>query len=115
MSNVKAFLRIIDEAKPKYWLMENVPRAQMFIGPATVTTYLGVRHMRRSFWGNFPPFLIHRQNGKIVYEGLHKYQRVLKKAIEVSTNGPWRKWERARIPKPVSRALGRAIIQALEK
>ena len=114
MSNIKAFLRIVKEAEPRFWLMENVPRAQEFIGKAKVTTYLGVRHMRRSFWGKFPMFLIHRQNGKIVYSGLHKYQRVLKKAIAVNTSGPWRAWERARIPLPVARALGRAVKEAIE-
>ena len=102
LSTVKAFLRIVDEADPTFWLMENVPglAPHLKIKPQ-VKTRLG-QGMTRCFWGNFPPFLITRtmnkrisisDNGKLDWKGSSK----LKTQI------------RAKIPLPIARALGHAM------
>lgn len=101
LENVYAFFRIIQEAKPKFWLMENVPNlAKHIIVKPKMTTYLS-RTMRRSFWGNFPPFLVPRSNKMPICTG--KWDSKL------------RKWQRAKIPFAFSFALAQACKDALLK
>lgn len=106
---INAFLKIIEDAEPKYWLMENVPGLKKHFPNPRVETYLGVRTMKRCFWGNFPSFLIFRTQGKTVYSKLHRYQRKARiKEPKAS------KWERAKIPLPIARALGSSVRQVIE-
>jgi len=102
LSMVKAFLRIVDEADPQFWLMENVPGLTPHLEmKPQVKTRLG-RGMMRCFWGNFPPFLITRS---------------MNKQISISTNGrlDWngpsklKSQMRAKIPLPVATAFAQAI------
>lgn len=94
---VNAFLRIVEEAEPKYWLLENVTGLEKYIGiPPKCKPRLS-KTMLRGFWGKFPSFLIPKDLNK-------------KKILDIQ--GPLRKWERAMIPLPVARALGRAIKEA---
>lgn len=51
MSCVDAVKRIVDQAKPRYWIMENVRGAIRFLGPPTARLFPWY------FWGNFPQFL----------------------------------------------------------
>lgn len=91
---VYAFLRIVEEAEPTYWIMENVVGLTEYldIKPRMITR-LG-KAMKRAFWGNFPAFFVVRD-----------YSLKPKENIQ----GKLRKWERAKIPISFSRALGRAV------
>lgn len=70
---VAHFFRMVDEIRPRFWLMENVPllRHYLLLKPK-VTAYLGYpRRMRRCFWGRFPPFFIKQSPRKLVRDELH--------------------------------------------
>lgn len=103
MRLVNAFINFVEIAKPKYWLMENVPGLQRYYCPAKVETYIG-RRMKRCFWGNFPKFLIPRD-----------YKKPLLDHAMRAKHNSLTSAERGRIPLPVARALGAAIRQALEE
>ena len=108
---VSEFLNFVAIAKPTYWLMENVPYlADYYRQPPRVTTYIS-ETMRRSFWGTFPSFLIPRDYNKgILSSGINRATGEPRKATHSFTyRGKLRSWERAYIPAPVSRALGRAV------
>ncbi len=96
---VNSYLRIVEEAEPTYWLMENVSGLCHFIHiKPTLETHLsysekGFKAMKRCFWGKFPPFLIFR--GTTIGK-----ERIGSKI---------KKWERAKIPLPIARALGKAV------
>lgn len=96
---VNAFLRIVKAADPKFWLMENVPYLEEYIGIKPKCVVRMSKTMVRGFWGEFPPFLVPTTN----------------KRNMMDIQGPLRRWERARIPLPVARALGRAVGRAVRK
>lgn len=116
MGMVNAFLKIVEESKPTYWLLENVPDLEKYLKRAPrTTTYIG-ESMRRSFWGNFPAFFILRDMGKKTFT-----KRKYLKGEHQGKNSPvcldgskYASWERARIPLTISRALGKAVKSALE-
>jgi len=95
---VKAFLRIVEEAQPTFWLMENVLGLCKYLDIPPRCRVRIYRTMVRCFWGNFPAFLVPYHGGR---------RRIY------DVQGPLRKWERAKIPVHVSRALGRAVKEAL--
>lgn len=95
MSKVNAFLRIVKEAEPRFWLMENVVRLEKYLGEPPRCKARLSKTMIRGFWGNFPAFLIPKDASK----GLIRH-----------TQGKLRSWERAKIPEPVARALGKAVM-----
>jgi len=97
MTIVNAFLRIVKEAKPKFWLMENVKRLTEHLELKPVCRARLGKGMYRYFWGKFPPFLIPLDMNKEIFH----------------LGGKFRKWERARIPLPVARALGKAVKEKL--
>lgn len=100
MSMVKAFMDIVVEAKPRFWLMENVPGLKKYFDlKPKVETHLG-RTMKRCFWGNFPSFFILRDYGTV--------------RIKADIQGPYRKWKRAKIPLTIARGLGKAVRDALQ-
>ena len=111
--NIYAFLEFIKNAHPKYWLMENVSGLQKYLWPARTETYLGIRTMKRCFWGTYPSFLIPQTVGKKVYSGMHRYQRDKRKkeglVIDPTGHYSLSKWKAAKIPLAVARALGRSI------
>ncbi len=106
MSLVNAFLNIVEMAKPRYWLMENVPNLVKYLDlKPRCKTFLGVA-MLRCLWGNFPSFLIpvDMNKKKFFHNGGDRYIRRLNvKETRLSS------WERAKIPLPVARALGNAV------
>jgi len=105
MELVNAFLEIVDRAKPKYWLMENVPELRKYLKmKPKVTSRLG-RGMMRCFWGKFPQFLIFRQMDKTISKS--------KNRLDWCGPEKMKSWERAKIPLPVARALGKAVKQQL--
>jgi len=98
LENVKAFLRIVKEAQPKFWLMENVPGLCKYLDIPPKRKVRLTRTMVRCFWGNFPPFLV---------------PCVERQKME-DVGGSLRKWLRAKIPLAVSRSFARAVKNALE-
>lgn len=114
---VRAYQDFIKEAKPKIWIMENVPNLQKHIGKAKLKTSLGVNNrMTRCFWGNFPMFLIPKDVGKYVYHHFYPSKSGKRKKDEgpiFQTQGKLRKWERAKIPLTCSRAFARACKEKL--
>ena len=95
---VHAFLRIVEEAKPTYGVMENVTGLTKYLDlKPTMITRLG-KGMKRAFWGHFPPFFVIRD-----------YSLKPKQDIQ----GKLRRWERAKIPIAFSRALGKAVRNAI--
>lgn len=112
---VNEFLTFVSIAKPTFWLMENVPYLvdYYWVKPRT-TTYIS-QTMRRSFWGTYPAFLVPRDyNKRILSSGVNRSTGELRKSTHNFTHtGKLRSWERAYIPGPVSRALGRAVRNAL--
>lgn len=109
MRLINAFLNFVDIAKPQYWCMENVPGLKEYykIHPRC-ETYFGTT-MKRCLWGNFPAFLIPLDMTK-----KSAFKPRSEGWCQRSGNGYLAQWERARIPIPVSRALGAAVRQALE-
>jgi len=117
MELVNAFLRVVKDANPKFWLMENVPRLADYFENPRFSTYLGVKHMKRSFWGNFPAFLVPKDAKKVVYAGHwdknpHRDNRP-KMSYVGDGLGKHKKWLIAKIPLTMSRALGRAVKEEL--
>jgi len=103
LTMVYAFLRIVEEAKPKYWLMENVVGLEKYLKQKPRYSNVKLtRYMKRSFWGNFPPFLIPLESGR-------------GKQRETTGWDKLAKWKRARIPFPVASSLGRALKRGLDE
>lgn len=100
LSMVNAFLQIVEEAEPKFWLMENVPGLSNHLDLKPRCKARLSKGMYRLFWGNFPAFLVPKS---------------LSKRNIWDIQGPLRKWERARIPLCVSRALGKTIADFTNK
>ena len=98
LTMVHAFLRIVEEAQPTFWLMENVKRLNEHLYLKPVCRARLGKGMYRYFWGKFPGFLIPRDMRKEIFH----------------LGGKLRSWERAKIPLPVARALGRAIKGEME-
>lgn len=96
---VNAFLRIVGEARPRYWLMENVVGLKDHLdSPKPICTVKVTNSYMRTFWGTFPPFLIPRMNcTRTIYQ----------------FGGKHRKWLRAKMPLPLARALGKAVKEAV--
>lgn len=97
LTMVHAFLRIVKEAQPKFWLMENVKRLTEHLDLKPVCRARLGKGMYRYFWGKFPAFLIPMDSTKKIH----------------SVGGKLRSWERAKIPLPVARALGKAVKEAM--
>ena len=98
MELVNAFLRIVEEAQPKYWCLENVLGLKKYLDiKPRIESRLG-KTMKRCFWGNFPSFFIIRDYNTV--------------RIKADVQGPLRKWKRALIPLSIARGLGKAIMEA---
>ncbi len=88
---VVAAKRVIDELKPKYWVIENVRHAVPFISEILGPHRLAVGPY--FLWGNFPLFLPQSVKGKSGVRGPH-----------------WlRSATRAKIPYPLSSDMERAV------
>jgi len=116
MKLVNTFLVFVKRAQPIYWIMENVPYLEDYLGIEPRTICYISKTMRRAFWGNFPAFLIPRDYRKgILSSGINRATGQPRKAThEYKYTGKLRKWERAKIPLPTARALGKAVREALE-
>jgi len=97
LKNIIAFLNFVKKSQPTYWLMENVVGLEKHLDhkPRVSNTKI-TRYMKRSFWGNFPLFLIPMEQNR-------------GKMRETCGWDKLARWKRARIPFPVAQALARAI------
>lgn len=96
MDLVNTFLRFIDIAQPRYWLMENVTQLTKYLKlkPRTEVKIAGSKW--RCFWGNFPSF-------DVLYHP----------EIKMHYTGKLRSPINAYIPKDIGKALGLAVIKEL--
>lgn len=95
---VFSFLKFVEDANPRFWLLENNPYLSEYIGVPRIVTHLSPK-MLRAFWGNYPGFLVPMQN---------------KRELTENVSGKLRSWKRAKIPVCVSEALGKAVRCDLE-
>lgn len=97
---VITYLKFVEDAKPKIWVMENVPNLAKYIPlrPVIEKAPIG-KTMRRSFWGTFPPFLMPCDLSKKPISYYHSKMK---------------SWERAKIPFQCSQAFAKACKHALE-
>jgi len=104
---VNSFLGFVEEAKPKFWVMENVPGLIEYLNvKPEVTKYLGPpekQQMRRCFWGKFPYFFIPSDYS----------MKVMRYRPEVGRKAETKGYNRAKIPYPVAQAFARACKEAL--
>lgn len=95
MELVNVFLRIVKEAKPKFWIMENVNGLCKYLKPPDIQAWI-TKTRQRCFWGEFPntilPVVITRKN-------------------VIDIHGAYRSYTRAIIPSPISQAFAKAIKQ----
>jgi len=106
---VYAFNRFVKEARPKIWVCENVPNLANYVGarPRFVANLRGERQMVRAFWGNFPSFILPRDNKNVVM----RFRPECNEKQQVIS----RKEERAKIPLACSQAFARACKEELVK
>jgi len=116
---VQCFLNFVSQAKPRFWIMENVSGLREHLSlPCRFKSNLRSgsqvkqkkQQMVRTFWGNFPNFLLPKENSNIIMD---KYTRKSsrKKAyqrIRLSTSE-----KRAKIPLACSLAFARACKRQL--
>jgi hypothetical protein len=117
---VKGCIRIIQEVKPKFWILENVAGSEKYIVPI-----LGKPELKRGpwrLWGNFPSFLLPenpeamaKTSGalkSVRYSPGHK-DIVHDRMNSVFAFNPLRSFFRAKIPLPLSVPLALACRDAL--
>lgn len=97
---VHAFLRIIEEAKPKFWIMENVPNLAKYISlkPKCIIN-LTWRGKRRALFGNFPNCIFPMLKPKLRHD---------------DKKGKLCAWKRAIIPITISQTLAKTIKEKLD-
>jgi hypothetical protein len=108
MELVREAYRIVQEAKPRYWALENVRGSVLYIskllGPPRI------KHHPWYIWGKFPEFMLDRSElGLKVRSGPNGR---LNPDVKFD---PLIAWKRSRIPLPLGTAMARACRMALEK
>jgi site-specific DNA-cytosine methylase len=105
---VRAYRDFVEQAQPHFWIMENVSllRKHYKTEKAQFTAPLG-KSMYRSFWGNFPPFLMSRGT-KVLTRQMANGKMTHFKGERGLAN-----WSRAKIPLSCSRAFAFACKEAL--
>jgi len=117
ISIIRAYLQFVEDAKPTYWIMENVALLTKYfdsIKPRSIgfITY-GKRHV---FYGNYPLFLMPRDMRiKIRVKNKNGRDQPNYSYMEpaMRTN-KLRKWVHAKIPLTCSQAFAKACREALE-
>jgi len=94
---VRCFFRFIHYAKPRIWIMENVPQIELHLKLAKPrqVSWIGTPRKKRAFWGNYPNFLMPLQEGTPHMKTGKPFS-------------PMRTWLRAKIPLACSLAFARA-------
>jgi DNA (cytosine-5)-methyltransferase 1 len=111
---VNAYLNFIQSAKPKFWIMENSHRLELYLAlkPRASKTVIG-ETMKRSFWGNFPLFLQVQDMSKKKIMGKSKNGKM--SHLRINGKIPLNEsWVRAKIPLGCSLAFARACKEALD-
>jgi len=93
---INSFVSFVQKAKPKFWIMENVPNLQKYfhLKPKMVS-FIETPGKKRAFWGHFPSFLMPLQEGESI--------QFMGKPFD-----PMKKWLRSKIPLACSLAFARA-------
>lgn len=107
---VNAFLQFVKDAQPKYWIMENIARAKLFIPlkPVCITNFnKGKKH---ALWGNFPIFLIPKTN-EVFYANKTKSGKTYSK---YRSDHKLRSWKISKLPIVCTSAFAVACREALE-
>jgi len=114
---VKGCIRIIEEVKPRFWILENVHGSEEHIIPL-----LGNPKIKRGpwrLWGDFPSFILpecpksmKKTGGEIGGERYHREQACHDKLNSVFAFNPLRSWFRSKIPIPLSVPLAKACREA---
>lgn len=94
LETVNAFLKFVESAKPKIWIMENHPRLAQHIPIKPIFKGKLSKGMRRVFWGNFPSFLLLGSMKPSIWQAYNNHKT--------------RSWDRAKIPLACSLAFARA-------
>jgi len=94
---VYAFLRIIKEANPRFWIMENVNGLRKYLNPPDIQAWI-TQTWQRCFWGDFPNLIL---------------PMVLSKKNVIDIHGVYRSYARAKIPSPISKAFAEGIKREL--
>ena len=107
--------RVIEEANPKYWAIENVQGALKHFYPLLGSPSLISPPWY--VWGRFPRFLMPSSNrfekaAHLSYDGRKKGNKG-SWLNDPGRHNPMRSWIRARIPLPLSLALARACKESL--
>lgn len=105
---IRSFLEFVQHAKPKIWIMENVPylmETDFALEPRFTANLRRSNQMIRSFWGNFPNFLLPRDNKDNVMR--FRPECNAKEQVFKTTA------ERAKIPLSCSLAFARACKEQL--
>jgi hypothetical protein len=113
MELVEACKRIIDEVRPKFWILENVRGAELLI-----SELLGPPKMKRGpwyLWGEFPAFLLPESDAmKKCDSKINVKSKRYDHLNSVLAFNPMRSWFRAKIPLPLSIPLAEACMKGLE-
>ncbi len=101
---VYGFLKFVEIAQPKIWLMENVRRLEIYYGIPPKLHFLISKMGKRSLWSNIDfPFMVMdyrpQRNMKFDYVKLGYAERSMR---------------RAKIPTPISHAIAEVCKQKLE-
>jgi len=109
LSLVNAYLKFVEDAKPTFWIMENVARATKFIPlkPTFITNFhKGKKH---AIWGKFPATLIPKTN-----ETFYKVKTQSGKCCSKYHNDHiLRSWKIAKLPLVCTRSFAKACKEAL--
>lgn len=111
---VHAYLKFVEAAAPTFWIMENNPSLAKYlhIKPRTTKALIG-ETMKRSFWGNYPLFLMPLDSRK---KRMTNRNKTGKGPSHMRINGKipkYESWVRAKIPLACSYSFALACKEAL--
>jgi len=104
---VNYFLKFVEDAKPRIWIMENVEAAKNYIPIEPECIVYLQRRKKHCFWGNFPPFLMPKTNTVI------RGKTFTGRDTPIWKNRKLASWLSAKIPLPCSLAFAQACKQKL--
>ena len=113
---IKACIRIIEEVKPRFWILENVAGSEQYITPL-----LGppkIIHRPWYLWGVFPYFMLSQSNIPKKTDGeVGSVRKSCRhdKLNSVFAFNPLRSFFRAKIPLPLSVPLAKACKEVLSE
>lgn len=97
---VNAFLDFVTAARPRFWLMENVPGLTKHLDMKPRAKVRMGKGMYRCLWGTYPPFLVPTQMDKKIFRITGMPSRL-------------RRWYRAKIPFAIAASMAQAVKEQL--